>query len=380
MLKLFLAFILITHFITSNAIACAPWEQVQIDWRTAFFNNEGTGNAYTDAHCETTTGEEQRLFHYFPPNEDYFEMQLYSVLCWQGRVYSVAYNFNSLLFSKDCKIPGLPEQPPVPPDSTLPNLSIRDDGLNISLSNGNPIVVNGAPLNCQSNSNACAGDPVNLASGFMWHETTDFNLAGRTPLTNLFFQRTYLAHPVLPVKTMGTHWINNFQTSILALNIGGKTSLMWTDETGGAYVFIKNADGSYKNPGGFFGSLAEFSDRYELIKSNQQKFTYSKNGKLQSISEPHGEKITLTYDSAGFNLISVQTNLAGKILFFYDANNYLIKVTRERDNLSYNYAYDVSGNLISVTDFNGLKTSYTYNSTGLMLSFSDPLGRSNFFT
>ncbi|MGZ3787948.1 MAG: DUF6531 domain-containing protein, partial [Bacteriovorax sp.] len=289
----------------------------------------------------------------------------------------------------NCPSPSSPITPS-PSDTILDNLNIADNGLTVTLNNGDPVAVDGTPLNTSCDSQACAGDPVNISTGFMWHQVTDFKLNGKTPSTDLYFQRTYVAHPILSNKALGPHWFHNFQTNISPYRINGKNNLIWIDEKGGFYVFLKNEDGTYKNPSGFFGLLVEYADRYELTKSNKVKLIFTKDksiapvGSLISINEPHGEHINLSYSIDGL-LTTVETGLAGKILFSYDSENLLTRVSRERDNLSYFYTYDSKRNLLSETDFSGYATNYAYQSSsvshldGLLLSITDAIGRKTSF-
>ncbi len=272
-----------------------------------------------------------------------------------------------------------------PDDTILEDLTIKDDGLSIDLANNDPLVVDGLPLNTECDTQCSAGDPVNVSSGFMWHMVTDFTLKGRTQNTNLNFNRIYVAHPILSSKALGSHWFHNFQSNISLYRVNKKDNLMWTDEKGGVYIFLKNSDGTYKSPVGFNGSLTEYNDRYELVKSNKIKLIYTKDssvapvGSLLTIADPHGEKVLLTY--ADGLLISAETGLAGKITFSYDENNHLVEVHRVRDNLSHKFSFDDHGNLIKVTDFAGLATTYEYQQSNvsflnnLLTSFVDSIGR-----
>nr|BDT28798.1 hypothetical protein BHI3_22640 [Bacteriovorax sp. HI3] len=288
-----------------------------------------------------------------------------------------------------CQTPENPNPDPTD-DSVLDEFEVSADGLTITSSSGLPAVVNGSPMNSCSPSQKACGDPVNVSTGLMWHQDTDFHLKGKTTLTDLYFRRTYMTQPILLSNGLGKHWFHNFQTKVYPSSENNVSILLWADENGGVHVFLKNSDGSYKNPPGFFGSMIEFSDRYELTKANKVKFTFTKNtniapfGSIVTITDPHKERIFFQYNNAG-QLSSVETGLAGKIVFSYNSNNYLRQVLRERDNLSYNYTYDSKGNLLTVKDFNGLVTSYTYQSSiighldGLLLSFTDPLKRTTSF-
>ena len=109
---------------------------------------------------------------------------------------------------------------------------------------------------------------------------------------------------------------------------------------------------------------------------------------LTSLTEPHGETVTLSYSSS--KLASVSTSLAGTISLTRDSAGRVIGVTRQRDSLSFSYTYDSSGNLASSADFDGNTTLYTYTLTTptvsgttpltVLSSIEDPLHRKTLFT
>src|SRR6185437_7431177 len=162
-------------------------------------------------------------------------------------------------------------------------------------------------------------------------------------------------------------------------------NLIWIDTNGGAFIFKRNPDNSFTTPPGTFGTLVESQSNWTLTMPHDIVYTFSRDasiapiGRLTSISEPHGESVNLTYDSNG-RLLSISTGLAGTVTYTRDANGHVIQVLRNRDSLSYLYAYDPSsGMLVSSADFDGNTMSYTYNSqgpiSGLLSTLTDPLGR-----
>jgi len=252
---------------------------------------------------------------------------------------------------------------------------------------GNTLVFNGSSLDSDASYCPFCGQPVNLVNGALWHSFKDFDLAGRTKATDLLFQRTYLAHPVFPIGDFGANFIHTWETKLLAVSSSATTDLIWIDPTGGTWVFKRNTDNTFQNPPGFFGSLTEASDHYTLKRPHGISMTFSRNaaiapiGKLLSLSEPHGETVSLTYDSSG-NLSQISTGLAGVISLTRNSAGLVTQVTRQRDSLSYTYSYNSNGQLISSSDFDGNVTQYSYlvdaanaGRNGLLQSFMDPLGR-----
>ncbi|MGZ6371290.1 MAG: DUF6531 domain-containing protein, partial [Bdellovibrionota bacterium] len=161
--------------------------------------------------------------------------------------------------------------------TSLPNLQISSDLLFMSSPSGQPLVLNGFPVNAPAPWCATCGQPVNLATGAMWHRIVDFSVAGRTAATSILFERTYLAQPVFSVGgDFGPNWIHNWETRIYSVSANFNSNLLWIDEHGGAYAFAHQSDGSFANPAGFFGSLTEHSDHYELRKPHGIVLSFSK--------------------------------------------------------------------------------------------------------
>ena len=267
------------------------------------------------------------------------------------------------------------------------NYNISSNGTNIESADGGEIyVVNGYPVYSQTTYCPTCGQPVNLATGSMWHQLTDFTVAGRTQASSIPFQRTYLAQSVYGGGDFGPHWIDNWETQLVSITSGANPNIMWIDPHGGAFVFTRNSNNGFNSPPGFFGTLTEYSDHYTLQQTHDIIYTFSRNtsiaplGRLISISEPHGETVQLTY-SSGF-LTTIQSPFAGSVTLQRDSSGHVTQVNRVRDSLSYAFTFDSKGSLASSSDFDNNTTTYAYfpNAAnpavdGLLSSITDPLFR-----
>jgi RHS repeat-associated protein len=108
-------------------------------------------------------------------------------------------------------------------------------------------------------------------------------------------------------------------------------------------------------------------------------FQYDSFARLKEIDHPDGSKIVYTYDGAN-NLISVQDerHTAANTMYAYDPANRLASVTQTLSSapggqIATAYAYDVLGNLTSVTDPNGNVTLYVYDDFGRMIRQISPV-------
>ncbi|MEA2326080.1 MAG: hypothetical protein QOE68_1039, partial [Thermoanaerobaculia bacterium] len=108
-------------------------------------------------------------------------------------------------------------------------------------------------------------------------------------------------------------------------------------------------------------------------------FQYDSFARLKEIDHPDGSKIVYHYDGAN-NLVSVQDerHTAANTTYTYDPANRLASVIQTLSSasggqISTAYAYDILGNLTSVTDPNGNVTSYVYDDFGRMIKQTSPV-------
>jgi hypothetical protein len=162
----------------------------------------------------------------------------------------------------------------------------------------------GTPANTQNCKASCGGDPVNVATGAFWHETTDFSLQAPTSDTALAFHRNYTAFQVAPTGDLGPNWRHNWETMLTTATSSPAPDLIWIDENGGPWYFTLQSNGSYLPPAGSQLTLTAFSDHFELQKSNHTVLKFSNGGstpfgKLTSLVDRHGVTVLLAYDSSG---------------------------------------------------------------------------------
>ena len=104
------------------------------------------------------------------------------------------------------------------------------------------------------------------------------------------------------------------------------------------------------------------------------KYTYGTELPPLTITDKNGNKITNTYDTNG-NLTSITNPDTKKITYQYDTKNRLTKIIDERYGITpkqTTFTYNVSGNLTQMNE-SGLASNYTYDTSGEMLTRTDPL-------
>jgi len=107
-----------------------------------------------------------------------------------------------------------------------------------------------------------------------------------------------------------------------------------------------------------------------------ETFLYDSLARLREIDHADGTKILYTYDGAN-NLVGVQdeNHTTANTTYTYDPLNRLksVRQTLGAGSITTNYAYDVQGNLASVTDPNGNVTTYAYDDFGRVASQNSPV-------
>lgn len=284
----------------------------------------------------------------------------------------------------------------------------------------------GSPIN--GDCPKCAvGQPVNVASGSLWHRNSDFFVKGRTEATSLRLDRMYLANSALPRGDFGPNWHHNYETQLkpdysemrgrpavkakIYSDLLEAGNILWIDEGGGPWRFRRQPDGTFVGPPNSNVKLTAFADHFELRKKDGTRLFFARSnlipdvgeGKLYRIEESHGEAVTLSYLN-GY-LETVSSPFAGTIRFIRTFPNAsvsselptvpeqnplygrVVQVIRERDNLVYSYAYNINGRLASATDFANNSYQYTYiddenagRAYQMLASITDPLGRTLQFT
>ena len=119
-------------------------------------------------------------------------------------------------------------------------------------------------------------------------------------------------------------------------------------------------------------------------------YSYDQNDDTSQVTDPDGHVMTATYDSNGNLLTQIvdpggSGHLALTTTYTYDADNNVLSKT-DPDGIVTQYTYDspAAGNLVKevenydvdgpVNSSTNITTSYTYNSSGEMLTQTDPVG------
>ncbi|WP_175927450.1 RHS repeat-associated core domain-containing protein [Burkholderia cepacia] len=222
------------------------------------------------------------------------------------------------------------------------------------------------------------GDPINAATGNKFQQDTDFR--GSSWLT---FRRFYNSNESVESTTLGPQWRHSFNRSLdiaqfisdprptgidLERPDGSRehfkpSGMAWANDADSPDTLTEHDDAS-GNPTGYTAFIA-------ALNHTEQ---YNAQGQLQSVADPTGQGITLTYSTAATpitvapepNLLLTVTDTQGRQLSFtYNTQGNLAQVALP-DGGTLAYGYDAStGNLTSVKYPDGKTLQYVYNESSL---------------
>jgi len=169
------------------------------------------------------------------------------------------------------------------------------------------------------NSNRSVGDPVDVATGNKYEEVLDLSVS--TPGIPLEFRRSYNSNGALN-GPLGYGWTHNYNVKITTfLTTPIMRVIVW--DTDGRPLYYSQDQRTYSDGMHFVPDSGITKDRlrqdsttnnYILRrKENNLTYTFSSSGQLQTISDPNGNTLTMTYNGA--NLTQVSNNF-GKTLSF----------------------------------------------------------------
>ncbi len=238
-----------------------------------------------------------------------------------------------------------------------------------------------------------SGDPVECATGNYTETQTDFAIGGLG--VGLELTRTYNARAAAAAASpdaFGYGWTNSFGERLVSEEGGKKITLL--TGSGGSVPFT-GGPGAFTSPAWSQLSLSGSAEAgYTLTLPDQTKYKFSGTGRLESATDRNGNKTTLAYDEAG-RLKTITDPASRQIAFTYngeglvesakDPMGHVVKYAYESKNLKsvtlpgeasprWQFKYDGSHRITSVTDGRGGKTTNEYDGSSRVISQTDPAG------
>jgi YD repeat-containing protein len=214
------------------------------------------------------------------------------------------------------------------------------------------------------------GGPIDLASGLLTVEATDFRITGRLPLV---LTRTYRTLDPT-VGPFGVGWRHTYEYFVRA--VSPDMALLITPENLRPW-FAKQPDGTFANtdiPTYRGARLTRNGDNtWSLRFKDGSTWTFNSAGWLTSQRDRNGNTLTITRDSQ--NRTSGLTDPAGRSLTFsYSGSGLTVQQVTDPTGRSVFYTYDANDRLSLVTDPLGNVTRYTHDVEGRLETITDPRG------
>ena len=191
----------------------------------------------------------------------------------------------------------------------------------------------------------------------------------------------------LPAGLFGLGWATTWQTS-LSTDASGNVTI---DSGGVLRYFVKQANGSYLDTDGEYGTLTQSGGIYTFTGTSGTQYVFLANGLLNYEQDTNGNRITLGYNAQNQLVTLTYSNPSDpsepteQLTLTYNSQGFVSQVADGTGD-TWTYAYDSAGHLLSVTGPGNLTTSYTYDTgtnpetANALLSITNPDGSQQNFT
>ena len=197
------------------------------------------------------------------------------------------------------------------------------------------------------------GNPVDVATGKMYHEIVDMKISGPLPIE---FLRRYDSQSSFNAE-LGFGWQHAYQ---MRIEPDGNRQV-FVDRRGRRIYFGKNAQGVWQeNRIEHLALTAPGSPTWRVTDKHQTKYEFDGSGRLTQIVDRNGNATVLGY--TGSDLTSITDGFGRAMTLAYDGNNRLQTLTAATRTATYTYNNGTS-NLERVDWSDGSFVTYEYNDT-----------------
>ena len=151
----------------------------------------------------------------------------------------------------------------------------------------------------------------------------------------------------------GRGWTHSWETG-LSVDADGNVTIT---ESGSARLFARQADGSYRGQAGDLSRLTLAGGLYQLEEQGGNVMTFLADGKLGSLQDRNGNRITAGY--TGGRLTSLVHSDGESFAITYNARGRIGQLT-DNSGRTTTYQYDASGEYLTAVIGAGGTTLYTY--------------------
>jgi len=221
---------------------------------------------------------------------------------------------------------------------------------------------------CRGKESQCGegADPVSLATGALNYSHRDLRLTNKSRVP-LQFVRTYNSADSSD-SGLGQGWSQSGLANATELENG---DVLVRRQDGRQDIFEKTESG-YKAPSGITDKLSKVEGNFRLTTLQNTVYAFAASGRINQFTDDHGLKTTYGYNGSG--LLTTITDPSGQTLTLsYNASNHITAV-KDSTGREVKFAYSEAGDLEKVTDALGGVTKYAYDGQHRMTSITDPKG------
>jgi len=221
---------------------------------------------------------------------------------------------------------------------------------------------------CNGEDTSCprGADPVGLATGHLSYSHRDLRLTNKSDFP-LEFTRAYSSGSGFD-SGLGPGWSQSGLATATELDSG---EVLVVRQDGRQDLFQK-IEGGYQPPPGVTDELAKIEGAFRLTTLELTVFRFDASGRIVTVTDDHGQKTTYGYDANG-RLATITDPSAQSLTFSYNASNHITAV-KDSTGREVKYGYSAAGDLESVTDALGGVTKYGYDPSHRITSITDPRG------
>lgn len=215
-------------------------------------------------------------------------------------------------------------------------------------------------------------DPINIATGESYFSSKDFSLGTRGPKLSLF--RKYRSFSTFS-GLFGYGWRTDFDVNLTADRNGNLTIYDWE----GTAIYFTNNSSTYSASAGNYSTIVKNADNtFTLTDKNGIVTHYGINGRLTSRTDRNGNTLTFVYNPAQEGGTYIQDASGRQIKLYFDRKGHIISAV-DPAGKTFQYDYDKNGNLVSVTDPEGKVTNYYYDSNHKIIQFTNANGHNTYY-
>jgi RHS repeat-associated protein len=208
-------------------------------------------------------------------------------------------------------------------------------------------------------------EPVNTATGNFTYEHTDLTVPG--PGLSFKFERFYNSQDYYE-GVFGKGWHHSYE---MRASEREDASVVVSWPNGHCDVYERVGSSYVPKLPGVYSSLIKNGDStFTLIRTDQIRYNFAINGKLQNIIDRNNNCITLSYSGTG--RLRTITDAVGRLFTLtYNANGRVASLTDPNGRIV-GYTLNANNDLSCVTDANGLTTQFLYDSKRRITKIINP--------